>query len=666
MSKQKDTKNIILSLRIQIQYHDSLYYKHATPEISDAEYDRLKRQLIDLETQHPDLAQADSPSQQVGDDLIEAFAKHPHLKPMHSLDNAFNFEEIYNFNKRLLKLFSHAPLHFTLEPKIDGVAVSITYENSTLTHALTRGNGIEGDDITHNAKTIKSLPQKLKGEHHPKTIEIRGEIYITTKEFERINQQRKKQELPTYANPRNLAAGTVKLLDPKETEERKLNIVLYGIGHCQPKKFKEQTEIHRTLQEWGLPTLEKFWTTTGPDDLIEAIAELQELKQKFSYATDGAVIKLNSLAQQQQAGYTAKSPKWAIAYKFPTEKAQTVLEDIVVQVGRTGVLTPVAHLTPVQLAGTTVSRATLHNEDEINRKDIRIGDTVIVEKAGEIIPAVIEVVQNKRPKSAQPFKFPQKCPDCSTQVIRLPEEAALRCPNSACPPQVRRRIIHFASRACLNIDNLGIAVVNQLVDKQLVSNIADIYTLHTSDLLPLEKFAQKAADNLVNAIKASKKQPLWRLIHGLGIPNIGSQTAKDLANYFTSLETLTQATSCQLISIDGIGDIVAQSIISFFQDTYNQQLVQRLIQNGLNTTTDKPKDTSQTLEGKTFAITGTLPSLSRNQAKVLIETAGGKTSSSVSKKTNFLLAGDSPGSKFDKAQSLKIPILSENDLKNML
>ena len=597
---------------------------------------------------------------------IDAFAKHPHLKPMHSLDNAFSFEEICNFNKRLLNLFSHDPLYFTVEPKIDGVAVSITYENGFLSRALTRGNGIEGDDITHNIKTIKSLPQKLKGSRHPKIIEIRGEIYMTKKEFQRLNKERDLLELPPYSNPRNLAAGTIKLLDPKETAQRRLDVVLYGIGYCEPHEFKKQTQIHTTLEKWGLPTLEKYWTTQGVDQTLAAIKELHTHSENFSYTTDGAVIKLNNLEKQHKAGFTAKSPRWATAYKFPTEQDQTTLEDIVIQVGRTGVLTPVALLKPVPLAGTTVSRATLHNEDEIKRKDIRIGDTVIIEKAGEIIPAVISVVMDKRPKYSMPYKFPRTCPDCGSPIIRLPDESAWRCPNVACPQQVCRRIIHFASRPCLNIENLGVAIVSQLVENGLVFDLADIYKLKIQELLPLEKFAKKAADNLIRAIESSKKQPLWRLIHGLGISKIGAQTAKDLANYFPSLNKLMQACPEDLIEVDGIGTIVAQSITAFFADSHNQDLIKRLIDYGLNTHSNQASVSWQPLSNKTFVITGTLSTLSREQAKELIENAGGKTSSSVSKKIDYLLVGNNPGSKYEKALALNIPILSEDALKMTL
>lgn len=662
-SSSEDNKDRIDKLRGLIEHHDQLYYKKAAPEISDFEYDRLKRDLENLEASLPEKERTTA---QVGDDRLNEFQSYRHKKPMYSIDNSYDEEELFEFDKRLKRLLGDQPFQYVVEPKIDGVAVSLTYENGNFVRAVTRGNGTEGDDITLNAKTIESLPIRLNGKDFPELIEIRGEIYMRQDEFERINKQREKEELPLYANPRNLAAGTVKLLDPQEARQRKLSIVLYGVGYDKPTHFKSQQEVHETFKKWGLPSQEKIWKTSDIEEAWQAVEELDILKDKFDYATDGAVIKLNDIDLQEQSGATAKAPRWAIAYKFAAEQATTTLKDIIIQVGRTGALTPVAELDPVHLAGSTVSRATLHNQDEIKRKDIRIGCKVVVEKAGEIIPAVIQSVKDELWEKCEPYEFPTTCPDCDTQAIRLPGEAAWKCPNASCPPQVRRRIFHFASRQAMDIENLGKAVVDQLVTEGLCNNYADIYDLKEEQLIPLEKFAEKAAQNLVKAISESKKQVLWRLIHGLGIEDVGAQIAKDLANHIKSLQALISATPEDLIQIDGVGGIVAESIRSFFDETHNQELVQRLIDYGLNTKGEETAIGKQVFSNKTFVLTGTLPNLTRDEAKELIENAGGRISSSVSKKTDYLLAGDSPGSKFEKAQKLGVAVLTEDELKELL
>lgn len=666
MAKPTD-KERIRRLRELIQHHDTLYYKKAAPEISDFEYDFLKKELEALEKPLPHSEKSISPTQVVGDDRLPEFTPYIHKKPMSSIDNSYDKEELFEFDKRLHRLLGEHPFHYVVEPKIDGVAVSLSYEKGNLIRAATRGDGTTGDDITVNAKTIHTLPLHLKGSHFPDFIEIRGEIYINQREFERINKLREKEGLALYANPRNLAAGTVKLLDPKETRQRKLSIVAYGIGYCKPDFFKTQTEVHHALKKWGLPVHEKYWTVHSIEAAWESVQELYEIKNDFDYSTDGAVIKLDDLKLQEDAGSTAKAPRAMIAYKFAPEQAKTLLKEITIQVGRTGVLTPVAEFEPVHLAGTTVSRATLHNEDELKRKEIRVGAHVIIEKAGEIIPAVVGTVKDKLWQSAHPYHFPTKCPACGTQAIRLPGEVAWKCPNASCPPQVRRRIIHFASRSAMDIENLGKAVVDQLVTNHFCQHIADLYNLTETQLIPLEHFAEKSAKNLVTAIQDSKNQPLWRLIHGLGIENVGQQGSKDLAKHFNSLQSLMKATIEDLIAIEGIGPIVAESILAFFKESHNQKIIQKLIQYGLNTESSTYTTAlSQTLSGKTFVITGTLPTLSRDQAKELIESHGGHVSASVSKKTHYLLAGESPGSKFDKAKKLNIEILSEEDLHKLL
>ncbi|HEY0943660.1 MAG TPA: NAD-dependent DNA ligase LigA, partial [Opitutaceae bacterium] len=536
----------IAQLREQVAHHDERYYRKAAPEISDFEYDRLKRELADLEAQWPELATGESPTAQVGDDRTEGFQRYRHREPMMSLDNTYSESELREFHDRLVRLLGRNELGYVVEPKIDGLAVSVTYEKGRLVRAVTRGNGVEGDDITANARTIRSLPRELKHASHaplPDIIEIRGEIYMTLAEFKRINQEREAAGEPLYANPRNLAAGTVKQLDPREVAARKLEIVLYGIGACEPASARPNTQsaYHELVREWGLPTVEKYWTARGIDEVWTRVQELDQHREAFAYATDGAVVKLDSIPLQREAGATSKAPRWAMAYKFAAERAETKLLAITIQVGRTGVLTPVAELEPVHLAGTTVSRATLHNRDEIARKDIRVGDYVYVEKAGEIIPAVIGVHTARRTPECTPYAFPKKCPECGTPVVQIEGEVALRCPNYDCPVQVRRRVQHFASKACVDIDGLGIAMVDTLVGKGWVKSIPDIYRLRREDLLTLGKNREKSTDNLLAAVEASKTAELWRFIHGLGVTHVGAAAAKDLARRFGNLEALAEA-----------------------------------------------------------------------------------------------------------------------------
>ncbi len=662
-----DTEERMERLRTEIRRHDERYYRSADPEISDHEYDRLKRELADLEARHPELVPADTPTRRVGDDRLEAFETYRHRMPMQSLDNTYSQEELKDFHRRLVRLFGEEMLTFVVEPKIDGVAVSLTFEKGELTRAVTRGNGVEGDDVTQNVRTIRDLPVRLRGEAFPDIVEIRGEVFISNAEFQRINDQREDEGLPLYANPRNLAAGTVKLLDPKEVARRRLRIVLHGLGHCEPPFFRRLSDFHETLKRWSLPGLERFRLVEGIDAVWEAIGELDELRHTFAYATDGAVVKLDSIVRQEEAGSTSKAPRWAIAYKFSAEQAETRVKSIVVQVGRTGALTPVANLEPVQLAGTTVSRATLHNQDEIARKDVREGDAVVVEKAGEIIPAVVEVVMEKRPSGSKPFQFPEACPACGSAVIRLPEEAAVRCPNLSCPEQVRRRLRHFASRQCMDIEGMGEAVVDQLVERGLVESIPDLYALAVDDLVGLEKFARKSAGNLVRAIAASKERELWRLIHGLGIQHIGVTASKDLASAFGDLDRIASASEEDLLAVEGIGGITARSIRAYFSEKRNRDLIEALRAHGVHT---RERSTARAeegiLKGKTLVLTGALPSLTRVQATEMIEAAGGRVSGSVSKKTDYVLAGEESGSKLEKANRLGVAVLDETAFRKLL
>ncbi len=667
MSENNLIKSNLENLRKEIIRHDLLYYRNSEPEISDFEYDKLKKQLIDLETKYPELEITDSPAQNVGDDRIDGFDTYKHLQLMLSLDNTYNRQELNEFENRLRRLSDDEKFKYIIEPKIDGVAISLTYEKGKLIRAVTRGNGVEGDDITENLFVIKNLKHEITGDNVPDIIEIRGEIYMLLSEFDRLNIDRDLLELPRFANPRNLASGTIKMLDRKELSKRKLEVVLHGLGFCEPPIFKNLSDFHSAIREWELPYIERYWNADGIENAWNCIQDLDGMRNSFKYATDGAVIKLDSISSQLELGATSKAPRWAIAYKFAAEQAETRINEITIQVGRTGALTPVAELKPVFLSGTTVSRATLHNADEIERKDVRVGDIVIIEKAGEIIPAVISVIKDKRDDTVIPFVFPKECPACNTEVVRLPDEAAWRCPNLSCSPQVRRRIIHFASRVAMDIEGLGIAVIEQLVEKELIESIADIYELTVENVLPLEKFALKSSENLIASIAASKKNELWRLIHGLGIQHVGAQASKDLASHFGSLQTIREANEEKLIEVEGIGETMAKSITNFFTNDNNNLIVQRLIDFGLNIIAAKKViDDTLILSNKSFVLTGTLPNLKREEAKKLIEQSGGKVVSSISSKTDFLLAGESPGSKYSKAQKLNIAILDEKTLLEIL
>lgn len=675
----EEAERRIAELRDQVARHDELYYRQATPEIEDEDYDQLKRELAELETVFPQYASDASPTMQVGDDRLEGFQTYRHRERMMSLDNTYSEAELREFHARLAKLLEREDLTFVIEPKVDGLAVSLTYERGKFVRAVTRGNGVEGDDVTANVLTIASLPRELAkgdGVPIPDVIEIRGEIYMTLAEFERINRARAEAGEAVYANPRNLAAGTIKQLDPREVAQRKLEIVLYGRGYTEPASDLPPTQsgFHALVKAWGLPTAEKIWTAANADEIIAAIHEMDAARADFAYATDGAVVKLDPLSWQAEAGATAKAPRWAMAYKFAAERAETQVKAITIQVGRTGVLTPVAELEPVQLAGTTVARATLHNRDEIARKDIRVGDWVWVEKAGEIIPAVVAVNTARRAPECVAYSFPTQCPVCGTPVVQYEGEVALRCPNYECPVQVRRRVQHFASKACVDIDGLGIAMVDALVEQGWVRSVPDIYRLEREDLLTLGKSVAKSTDKLLAAIEASKTAELWRFIHGLGITHVGAAAAKDLARRFQSLEALADARYEDFIRdketvIGGIGETMALAILGFFNEPRNRMLVDELAHRGVRPTPPVAPGAgggAVSLDGKVFVLTGSLPTLTREQATEMIEAAGGKVSGSVSKKTSYVLAGAEAGSKLAKAESLGVPVIDEAAFRALL
>ena len=678
-----EAKARIEQLRAEIAAHDERYYREAKPEIRDFEYDVLKKELAWIEAEFPELADAagESPTQRVGDDRSEGFVRVKHRMAMTTLDNTYDETELREFHARLVKALGTEDICYTVEPKIDGVAVSLTYENGKLTRAVTRGDGEEGDDVTANVKTIRGLPHALKPTDDllappvPEIIEIRGEIFLRDEEFRRINQLQEEAGEALYANPRNLAAGTIKQLDSKLVATRRLEIVLYGLGACEPVPagFDSQSLFQAQVRAWGLPVVEKFWAVRGIDAVWEAIGELDAMRRGFAYATDGAVVKTDLFSQQAVVGYRGAgqaarklSPRWACAYKFAPDRAETRINAISVQVGRTGAVTPVAELEPVLLAGTTVKRATLHNADEIARKDVRVGDFVLVEKAGEIIPAVIEVVLSKRTPECVAYVFPTECPVCGTKLVREEGGVKWMCPNAQCPEKVRRKIEHFASKASLDIDGLGEEVVDLLLTKGLIKTIPDIFRLKVEDLLPLKKSGEVWAGNLINGIAARKTADLWRVIHGLGIPQVGAASAKDLARRFRSLDALAAAGLNELVQIDGFGEKTAEAVRTWFGDEANRAMVADLQAAGVAPSPPAEAAAGAVLAGKTVVLTGTLRTLSREQATEMIEAAGGKVSGSVSRKTHYVLAGEEAGSKLEKAKTLGVPVLDEAGFRALL
>lgn len=668
MAELNDIARRMEWLRKEIERHEHLYRIENLPEISDPEFDRLVRELEQLEADYPLFTKVDSPTRKVGDDRAPGFVTVSHRVPMQSLDNTYSREELLDFDRRLRRLLGDRELEYLVEPKIDGLAISLVYEKGRFVQAITRGNGQQGDDVTENVRTIRGLPDHLPGAESVELLEFRGEIYMTEAEFEWINAQREAEGLPKFMNPRNLASGTLKQLDPSVVAKRRLEVVCYGLGATRGVEFTKQAQLREQFERWGLPVVERSWCVAGITAAWEAIEELDAIRKDFNYPTDGAVIKLNDMAGQSMAGSTSKAPRWAISYKFAAEQAETLLKEITIQIGRTGALTPVAELEAVEIAGSRVSRATLHNEDEIRRKDVREGDWVVVEKAGEIIPAVVRVVMEKRTRDSKPFDFQQRLDELGFDAERVPGQAVWRLKGSSNPIQLCRQIEHYASRQAMDIEGLGKEVVKQLVDKGLVRDIADLYALRAEDLLGLDKFADKSANNLIDAIARSRDADLWRFIHGLGIPLIGAEASKLLAIRFGSMGALSQTRPDVLNSIDGIGPKMTDSVIEYFADPVNTRRITRLYQEAgirMENLLDVA-DESAALQGKVFVLTGTLPNWTRDQAKAAIEAAGGKVTSSVSKKTSFVVAGEEAGSKLTKATSLGISVIDESQLRQML
>lgn len=632
----------ITDLRREIAHHDELYHRHAAPEISDYDYDQLKRRLAALEQTFPDVAKTVVAVPEVGDDRSGLFQTVRHRERMLSLDKAYTEAELRAFHARVAKALGRGDLAWVIEPKFDGLAVSVTFEKGKLVRAVTRGNGVEGDDITANALRLRNLPRALRGEGVPDLIELRGEIFVSFAEFERGNAEREAAGQARFANPRNLAAGTIRQLDSEQVAARGLEVVFYGIGACEPANARpaSQRALHAAIAAWGLPGVRQTWSAANADEIVHAVDAVNHARRAFVFPTDGAVVKLDPAAQQHELGESDHAPRWAIAFKFAPERAETQVLAITLQVGRTGVLTPVAELAPVTLAGSTIARATLHNRDEIARKDIRVGDTVYLEKAGEIIPAIVGVNRARRPVAAQPFAFPVACPACARALVQRDGEVAVRCVNTACPAQLRRRLEHFASRECVGIEGLGPTLIDTLVAHGWVKDLPDLYRLHRDNLLTLARNNEKSVDRLLAAIERSKRAELWRVIYGLGVAKVGAIGAKELARKYGSLEALAAAEPTQ------------------------RELIAELRAVGVEPLA--PDVGAGRLQGKTFVLTGTLPTLTRAQATARIEAEGGKVAGSVSRNTHYLIAGAEAGAKLAQAKKLNVPVLDEPALLRLL
>jgi DNA ligase (NAD+) len=702
-------KKRIATLRRQIDHHNRLYHQKAAPEISDAEFDALLRELRDLEEDHPELVSADSPTQRVGGAPSEAFPTVTHDVPMLSLDNTYDLDELRAFLARVGQALGESAdsgtssqslfeasqsLAWVVEPKLDGVAVSLHYSRGGFSRAVTRGNGRQGDDITRNVATLKNLPQRIdlsavdsgeaggterRASRRKKTsggarqarrswqeLEVRGEIFMPTADFRQLNAQRQEDGLKPFANPRNSTAGSLKLLDAREVARRPLSLMAYQIVNAEAHGLQSQWEILDTLKVMGLPVSPLNRRCDGLEAVLQALDDLRQARDTLAYEIDGAVIKLDALRQQRELGDTAKAPRWAIAYKFETEQAETRLEHIELRVGRTGTVTPTAHLEPVWLGGVTITRATLHNRDEIRRLGVKIGDTVILERGGEVIPKVVGVRKDRRTGKEKAFRFPRKCPSCGAQLVTTEEEVAIRCDNPSCPQQLERRLEHFASRNAMDIAGLGEQNVRLLIEAGLVHAYDDLYRLQVEDLLPLERFAEKSARNLIEAIRASRERPWRNKLFALGIRHVGLQGAGVLASRYRDLPSLLQATEEDLQQLEDIGPRVAASIVDFFALQENRSLLANLQELGVLDATQERETAAQTLADQTFVLTGALQELTRNEAQAEIEKRGGRVSSSVSRKTDFVVVGDDPGSKYQKAIDLGVAILDEAAFRRLL
>jgi DNA ligase (NAD+) len=656
-------------LRKEINRHNYLYYVLDSPEISDAEYDRLVRELEKLEGQFPDLITPDSPTQRVGAPPLEEFGTVRHTIPMLSLQNAFAEDEAVEFDAKV-KRFLHTTkeIEYVAEPKIDGLAIELVYEDGLFKVGSTRGDGVTGEDVTQNLRTVKSIPLKLQyfkegAKAIPSRLEVRGEVYMKISDFERLNRRREEAGEPLFANPRNAAAGSVRQLDSRITAERSLDIFCYGIGVVEGVKLSAHWETLEILRSLGFKVNPLIRRCHSIREVLEFHREIEEKREKLDYEIDGVVLKVNSIRLQEELGEISRSPRWAIAYKFPPRQETTQIMDIQVGVGRTGALTPVAVMKPVEVGGVTVSRATLHNQDEINRKDVRIGDWIVVQRAGDVIPEVVMVVKSKRTGKERPYVMPERCPSCGAHVVK--EEVIWRCPNVSCPAQVKESIFHFASKGGMDIEGLGYKHIEQMVEKGLIKDAADLYYLSKDDILRLERFAEKSAQNIIDSIEKSRKSTLPRIIYALGIRDVGEHTAKLLANAFGSLDALRDAKYDDLIKMREIGPEVAKSILAFFAEERNLKLVDKLMKGGVTYEAVKAR-MGGPLEGKTFVFTGALKEFTRDEAERLVESLGGRPTSSVSKKTDYVVAGEEAGTKLDKARELGVRVLTEEEFKRLI
>jgi len=663
----QDLKKRIEHLRNEIRRHDYLYYVLNQPKISDRQYDKLFAELKALEEKHPELITPDSPTQRVAGKPLEGFAAVRHAVPMLSIDNTYSAEELRAFDERVRKGLGSSDYDYVVELKIDGLAISLRYEKGKLATAATRGDGEAGDDVTTNVRTIKAVPLALLGTRKiPDVLEVRGEVYMPTKAFIELNKVRAEAGEPVFANPRNAAAGSLKLLDARITAERKLSFFAYATGELSEPLAEGHYRTLQRFKELGLPVNPNIEKAKDINEVIDICSGWSEKRSKLDYQIDGMVIKINRFEQREILGATGRAPRWCISYKFAAEQAETVVESIDVQVGKSGILTPVANLTPVQLAGTTVKRASLHNFDQLNRLDVRVGDTVVIEKAGEIIPQVVEVIKEQRPAGTVPFKIPEECPNCGSVVAKDQDGVYIRCLNPDCFGQLKERLRYFAGRDQMDIENLGPALIEQLVEAGLVKNFADLYKLKNSDLLTLERMAEKSASNVIEAIEKSKTRPLWRLVAALGIRHIGGQSAQILSDYFGSLDAIMAADEEKLQAIDQIGPKVAESIYEYFRNERNIAVIKGLLAAGVKPELPQKVKAKGKLAGKTIVVTGELENFSRQQVEQAIRKAGGRASSSVSKKTDFVLAGKDAGSKLDKAIKLGVKVVKEQEFLKIL
>ncbi len=657
---KKSVEQELDALREQIRYHSRKYYTEDDPEISDFEYDKLYRRLEELESQYPELVTEDSPTRQVGGAVYNTFAEVVHEVPMESLHDSFSEDELRDFDRRVREAVDSP--EYIVEPKFDGLSVALEYVDGVFARGSTRGDGRRGEDVTENIRTIRTVPKKL-----PNAIpflEVRGEVYLSDSGFEKLCERQELLEEKPFKNPRNAAAGSLRQKDPKITASRGLEIFVFNVQQARGEEFTRHDQALERLRELGLPVPPIYFKSGDMEKIIQFIREIGEKRGEYDFPIDGAVVKVNQFSQREELGSTAKFPRWAEAFKYPPEEKETTLLDIEINVGRTGVLTPTGVFEPVTLAGTTVSRATLHNQDFITEKDVRVGSKVILRKAGEIIPEVVSVVEN--PGDTVPFLLPDTCPSCGEPVSRPEGEAAVRCTNPQCPAQLLRHLIHFASRDAMDIDGLGPAILEQLTREGMVSSPADLYGLTAEQLAGLERMGQKSAENLINAIDKSRQNDLHRLVYALGIPHIGAKAAQLLCGSFPSMEKVISATAEELAEINGFGGVMAEEIVEFFSHSSARELVDRLAALGVNMQAAEQEQAGSVFEGKTFVLTGTLPNLSRKEASELIQRNSGKVTSSVSKKTSYVLAGEDPGSKLEKANALGVAVLSEEELMAML